>query len=253
MEYNAKENIIDEQGLIKLKERVEILNTKMTEFANKYYRLMNLIERTDGNLDKVPVMVKNVEKKIDSLRVAIMRISNVEASNDIRLTMFEINSCETTCKLFCEKYEPILDELLDLYYQKNEIVNDRLPDANSNLNISTSNIEPISNDLMDYKKKAMEVLELFSVHGVTSSELLKYTNGKQIEYDEITKGYLNDLTYAINDLASQEIKKEDVYNLKSLLSRLGQTRLLNEESKKVVYDGVEEYINELKNRKGRIM
>lgn len=245
-------SIVRLKQLMELRNKTINISTRMSNFTKKYNQLIELIKKTDG-VDKIPQSLKNIEGKIDDIKLNVLKIIP-NFFSDINLTMYKISSSESLCNSLCEQYESPIDDLLNLYTKKKEaiekgqVLNDK---SNRDTNLYNTQLE--DNYSTNYKAEAIKMLDMFNNFGVTSEEELKNSNGNNVRLDEKSKDIFKNLNDIIHNLSPNEISSNDINKIKEMLSKLGRINMLNEEARINEYNNIEKYIGELAGRNMRVV
>ena len=236
----------------KVKARLIELKTKLMDLTNNYYYFLSVIEKTNGNLEKVPDSINNVQKEINEALAWVLKTYSLVyiASRDLNIKeiSFELSSYERKYNESFKKYNNDLYELINLYLKKTTDTNYSLEKSSINENEQVSTNSDYYDD-NDYKSQVLKVLDLFNVYGVTDEKLIKYVERKDMMLEERAKSIVLDLNDVINFVAPDNITNRDVLKIKKVLSSLGRMKELDEDTKNNVYDEIKFYIEDLSNRK----
>ena len=234
-----------------LKKRLENLRVKIMDLTNQYYTYINLVDKTDGNIDNVPIVIRDRQKRIDSILYWTLKTCSMvlEKSPELnpRLINFELQSYEMAYESSFKEYGKDLAELISLYTLKEEKVS---PPVKNEYSSAVYHIYPVEENT-NYKVQIMNMLSVYNVYGVTDENLVKFVQNKKFKLEEKAQGYLNYLSDTINSIMPLDLTSLDVSKIKKVLSALGRMHALPEEYRERAYQEIELYIDELSNRKSR--
>ena len=226
-----------------LKKRMEKLKEKLDKIIEKNYAFLKLVERTDGNLDKVPEVIYYREKPVEEAEVWLYKtIPTMYVGNDnidLRTISFILESYESLFNKSFKKYDDALSDLTSLYSKKNDIVGDKIVTMEEN------------DDNTNYKLEAIKMISIFTLYGVDDPSFVKFDIGRKIVLENKARECLKELTEAVSKASPMEIYATDIVKIKRALNSLIRMNHFDNASKSISYDYIEDYIRELNNRKSQ--
>lgn len=97
------------------------LTMKIVDLYSKYYTLIDLMEKVDGNANSLPEPIIIFQRQIEELLNANLRLIRFDINElSIRKAEMDLSSNEISYTLLL-KYGPLLDELIELYRKKMEL------------------------------------------------------------------------------------------------------------------------------------
>lgn len=225
-----------ENALEKLRIRMDKLKRKLEIIIEKNIYFLKLVKETDGNLNIIPEIMRTRQRQVDDISIWIDRtLPKMYVGNralDIKNLEYELVSYELTYNMDLEKYDETLDDLINLYSKKNEIV------------------EKISKDnKIDYRHEILKMLNVFRLHGVYETSLVYFDRGVGVNFEEREKQCLEKMTNIINEILPIDISINDYEKVKEILDKLFNIRLMDVKTKDDLYNSIEEYISELENKR----
>ena len=151
-------------------------------------------------------------------------------SESSEIAFSNVQMFEISCSSFISDYEELIDSLIKFYHLKKDVVEQE-------------------NETKDYKNEIANTFSLFLQYGVTSKEALRISHSG-FKVEPVFKKVIDELINVFNDLSSDLITKEDFNKCKGLLNRIKVCRFTgNEADKAKVISEIENFIDELTNRK----
>lgn len=153
------------EDLRSLFKRQKDLTMKIVDLYGKYYILINLMKKVDGNTNSLPEPIIIFQRQIEELLNANLRLIRFDINElSIRKAEMDLSSNEMSYTLLL-KYGPLLDELIELYRKKMEL-KEREKNSEMSGKLPT---DPSPNYIGGINDKKEELNEMLDINAVPDS------------------------------------------------------------------------------------